>query len=94
MRSIATLAALLLTIPAFAQISTGDPDSDHNATDWRSPRYVAPKQVEVWALVIVWRWPEYQVDTYPIFRSKAECLALLDNWDSDKVSATASCVML
>lgn len=92
MRFTATLAALLLTVPAFAQISTGDTDTDHNATDWRSARWVAPKKVEVWTLVIVWTWPNIQTDRYPIFDSREACLMAMGNIDLKASLATASCV--
>lgn len=90
MRSFAILAALLLTAPAFAQVSTGEPDTGHNV-EWRSPRYVAPKKVEVWTLYIVYSWPTTQVVMYPLYDSLASCEAVRKTLSFDTRLVTTSC---
>lgn len=89
MKSIA-LAALLLTTPALAQVVSGDQDTDHN-TDWRSARWVAPKQVETYSLYIVIRWPTTQVMVYGGYASFEACEAVRGSLSFDTRVVTTSC---
>jgi len=80
---------------AFAALTTVcnaiEPDTSHN-NPWQSPRWVAPKTVDVWTLVVVWKWPETVVYQYPMFDSLESCEAAKASIRLDGISGFAACV--
>ncbi len=81
----ATFAALTTVCNAI------EPDASHN-NPWQSPRWVAPKTVDVWTLVVVWKWPELAIYEYPGFGSLESCEAAMATIKLDGISGFAACV--